>query len=103
MCSSIGYGFLVDVSNSLIKLFTDSFVLRDAEKHRDKECLAAIAIQTNWRMLRVKWNFEEKVRACRTIERVFRGHTGRLTFDSKKEEVYRQRQSKFYEEQAKIV
>ena len=103
MWSSIGYGFLVDVSNSLIKLFTDSFVLRDAEKHRDKECLAAIAIQTNWRMLRVKWNFEEKVRACRTIERVFRGHTGRLTFYSKKEEVYRQRQSKFYEEQAKIV
>ena len=58
--------------------FSDSVVFRDAEKHRDKECLAAIAIQTNWRMLRVKWNFETKVRACRTIERVFRGHIGRL-------------------------
>ena len=51
----------------------------------------------------MKWNFEEKVRACRTIERVFRGHTGRLTFYSKKEDLYRQRQSKFYEESAKIV
>ena len=75
----------------------------DAEKHREKERLAAIAIQTNWRMLRVKWNFEKKVRACRTIERVFRGHTGRLSFYNKKEEVFRQRQKQFYEEQAKIV
>ena len=75
----------------------------DAEKHREKECLAAIAIQTNWRMLRVKWNFEKKVRACRTIERVFRGHTGRLSFYNKKEDVFRQRQKQFYEEQAKIV
>ena len=63
----------------------------DAEKHREKERLAAIAIQTNWRMLRVKWNFEKKVRACRTIERVSRGHTGRLSFYNKKEDVFRQR------------
>ena len=71
--------------------YTDLVMFSDAEKHRDKECLAAIAIQTNWRMLRVKWNFEKKVRACRTIERVFRGHTGRLQFYSKKEDVFRQR------------
>ena len=52
----------------------------DAEKHREKEKLAAIAIQTNWRMLRVKWAFEKKVRATKTVQRVFRGHQGRLSF-----------------------
>ena len=75
----------------------------DAEKHREKETQAAIAIQTNWRMLRVKWGFEEKVRACRTMQRVYRGHMARLTFYDITQEVLRQRQTKFYTEQAKIV
>ena len=54
-------------------------------------------------MLRVKWGFEQKVRACRTIERVFRGHRGRLTFYDLKEQMFRERQNKFFVEQAKIV
>ena len=99
--SSIGYGPSLDSLPECQS--TDLLMFSDAEKHREKERLAAIAIQTNWRMLRVKWNFEKKVRACRTIERVFRGHTGRLSFYNKKEEVFRQRQKQFYEEQAKIV
>ena len=75
----------------------------DTEKHREKERLAAIAIQTNWRMLRVKWGFEQKVRACRAVQRLYRGHQGRLTFYDLKQLLFRDRQKKFYEEQAKIV
>jgi hypothetical protein len=63
----------------LFRLFSET------EKYREKERLAAIAIQTNWRMLKVKWNFAKKVRACLFISRVFRGHRGRLAFDKKKQ------------------
>ena len=75
----------------------------DAEKHRQKETLAAISIQTNWRMLRVRWGFDQKRRACKTLQRVYRGHTGRLNFYDLKEMLFRDRQNKFYIEQAKIV
>ena len=51
---------------------------RETEKHREKEQLAAVAIQTNWRMLKVKWNYQKKVRACILVSRVFRGHIARL-------------------------
>ena len=50
----------------------------ETERKREKERLAAIAIQTNWRMLKVKWMYQKKVRACILISRVFRGHIARL-------------------------
>ena len=60
------------------------FSYSETERQREKERLAAIAIQTNWRMLKVKWNFKKKVRACVLISRVFRGHIARLRVDSNK-------------------
>ena len=57
----------------------------ETERQREKERLAAIAIQTNWRMLKVKWNFKKKVRACVLVSRVFRGHIARLRVDGTKQ------------------
>ena len=38
-------------------------MLNEAEKYRDKENAAAIVIQKDWRMFKVKWFFEDKKRA----------------------------------------
>ena len=75
----------------------------ETEKHREKERLAAIAIQTNWRMLKVKWNYEKKVRACILISRVFRGHRARLRVDDVKQERNHKRQMAYYSQMATIV
>ena len=61
------------------------YAYSETERQREKERLAAIAIQTNWRMLKVKWNFKKKVRACVLISRVFRGHIARLRVDKTKQ------------------
>lgn len=70
--------------------------LRETERQREKERLAAIAIQTNWRMLKVKWNFKKKVRACVLISRVFRGHIARLRNDTTKQTRNQTRQMAYY-------
>ena len=75
----------------------------ETEKHREKERLAAIAIQTNWRMLKVKWNFKTKVRACVMISRLFRGHRGRLSVDCVKMDRNKKRQMAYYAQMATII
>ena len=39
-------------------------MLNEAEKFRDKENAAAIIIQKDWRMFKVKWKFDDKKRAA---------------------------------------
>jgi hypothetical protein len=39
----------------------------ETEKYRKKERLAAIDIQKNWRMLRVKWSYQQITTATRFI------------------------------------
>lgn len=75
----------------------------ETEKHRDTEREAAIAIQKNWRMLKIKWSFEKKVRACVKISRVWRGHYTRLRVDDRKRAEFQHRQMAFYGEMAKII
>ena len=87
----------------MIFIFCLSLPFRETEKHREKERLAAIAIQTNWRMLKVKWDFKRKVRASILISRVFRGHTGRLSVDSVKMGRNKKRQMAYYAQMATIV
>ena len=79
------------------------FVISETEKHRDEEREAAITIQKNWRMLKIKWSFEQKVRACVKISRVWRGHFTRLRVNDRLRGEYRQRQMAFYGEMAKII
>ena len=42
-------------------------MLNEAEKYRAKENAAAIIIQKDWRMLKVKWNFDDKKRATQKV------------------------------------
>ena len=42
-------------------------MLNEAEKYRDKENAAAIIIQKDWRMFKVKWKFDDKKRATLKI------------------------------------
>ena len=42
-------------------------MLNDAEKFRDKENSAAVIIQKDWRMFKVKWKFDDKKRATLKI------------------------------------
>jgi hypothetical protein len=42
-------------------------MLNEAEKFRDKENAAAIIIQKDWRMFKVKWKFDDKKRATLKI------------------------------------
>ena len=83
----------------LLQLVVDS----EAEKKRDKETRSAIAIQKNWRMLKIKWDFQSTVSAARFIQRVYRGHKGRDEFYSRIENENLERQNKFFTEQAKII
>lgn len=79
------------------------FVISETEKHRDEGREAAITIQKNWRMLKIKWSFEQKVRACVKISRVWRGHFTRLRVNDRLRGEYQQRQMAFYGEMAKII
>ena len=76
---------LQQVSLQPLQLRYIVYAYSETERQREKERLAAIAIQTNWRMLKVKWNFKKKVRACVLISRVFRGHIARLRVDGTKQ------------------
>lgn len=65
--------------------------------------MAAIAVQTNFRMLRIKWNFEKIVAACKMMQRCWRGFKGREEFGNRTERDRKERQLKFFSEQAKII
>ncbi len=78
-------------------------MLNEAEKFRDKENAAAIIIQKDWRMFKVKWNFDDKKRATQKIQRIWRGYIGRCQFMNKKQSEMEEKQSKFFNEQAKII
>ena len=87
----------------LLQAHLSTMLFSETEKHREKERLAAIAIQTNWRMLKVKWSYKKKVRACILISRVFRGHINRLRVDGIKQYRNQQRQVSYYARMATIV
>ena len=75
-----------------------------AEKYRDKETKAAIDIQKNWRMLKVKWHYQLIQRSCRLIQRIFRGYAkGRKLLFRRIEEQHRKMQMDFFNEEAKII
>lgn len=79
-------------------------IASETEKWRVKEREAAINIQKNWRMLKVKWNYHTILKSCRLIQRVYRGyHKGRMVFFRKKEEISETEQMAFYHEMAKII
>jgi len=67
-----------DMVDSYFKL------INEAEKFRDKENSAAIIIQKDWRMLKVKWKFDDKKRASLKIQRIWRGYIGRCQFNERK-------------------
>ncbi|CDW79153.1 iq calmodulin-binding motif family protein [Stylonychia lemnae] len=78
--------------------------LIETEKYREKEKQAAIDIQKNWRMLKVKWHYQTILKSCRLIQRVFQGYSkGRKVFFRKQESDKRQKQLAFFHEMAKIV
>jgi hypothetical protein len=54
-------------------------------------------------MLKVKWNFKKKVRACILISRVFRGHIARLRVSGTKQTRNQSRQMAYYAQMAVIV
>ena len=60
-----------DMIDSYFKL------INEAEKFRDKENTASVVIQKDWRMLKIKWKFEDKKRASLKIQRIWRGYIGR--------------------------
>lgn len=77
---------------------------RETEKYREKEKLAAIDIQKNWRMLKVKWHYQTILKSCRLIQRVFQGYSkGRKKFFRKQEENKKEKQMAFFNEMAKII
>jgi hypothetical protein len=80
------------------------YYFSEAEKWRDKERLAAIDIQKNWRMLKVKWNYHKILKSCRLIQRVYRGyHKGRVVFFGETAKRNEQMQMAFFHEMAKII
>ena len=92
---------VTNLAPSVLKTYL--FVHSETERRRETERLAAIAIQTNWRMLKVKWNYEKKVRACVLISRVFRGHIARLRVNGVKQGRNHKRQMAYYAQMAVIV
>lgn len=70
-------------------------------------------MQKNWRMLKVKWNYElirycsfllTRFRAsCMFMQRAFRGHKGRDLFFKRMKMTNEEKQMHFFNEQAKII
>ena len=83
----------------------DSYYLRlnEAEKFREMETNAAITIQKYWFNLKYKWKRQDENRACLMIQRIWRGYNGRCKFMNKKQEEDNYKQSKFFNEQARII
>ena len=78
-------------------------MLNEAEKYRPQENAAAIVIQKDWRMFKIKWQHNDKKRAILKIQRVWRGFIGRCQFMNKKQSENEYKQTKFFNEQAKII
>ena len=60
-------------------------MLNEVEKFRQKENSAAVIIQKDWRMLKVKWKFQDKKNASLRIQRIWRGFVGRRQFNERKQ------------------
>ena len=60
-------------------------MLNEVEKYRQKENSAALIIQKDWRMLKVKWKFQDKKNASLRIQRIWRGFVGRCQFNERKQ------------------
>ena len=54
-------------------------------------------------MLKVKWMYQKKVRACILISRVFRGHMARLRVFGTKQDRNQTRQMAYFSQMATIV
>ena len=67
-----------DMIDSYFKL------INEAEKFGNKENSAAMIIQKDQRMLKVKWKFDDKKRASLKIQRIWRGYIGRCQFNERK-------------------
>lgn len=79
-------------------------VFSETEKYREKERNAAIAIQKNWRMLKIKWHYQTIIKSCKYIQRVWRGYSsGRRVFFSNIEKRNTEMQLAFHHEMAKII
>ena len=68
-----------DMIDSYFKL------INEAEKFGNKENSAAMIIQKDQRMLKVKWRFDDKKRASLKIQRIWRGYIGRCQFNERKQ------------------
>ena len=72
--------------------------LNDAEKYQQKENAAAMVIQKCWVMFKTKWNYDDKQRSCRRVQRIWRGYLGRCKFMERKQAENEYKQSKFFNE-----
>jgi hypothetical protein len=70
----------------------------ETEKQREKERKAALNIQTNWRMLRVKWRFKHIKYATIHIQKSWRGYVGRSIAHRANYQAKVARRMKFYAE-----
>ena len=73
-------------------------MLNEVEKYRQKENSAAVIIQKDWRMLKVKWKFQDKKNASLRIQRIWRGFVGRCQFNERKQNENQYKQGKFFTE-----
>ena len=75
----------------------------ETEKQRSKEKQAALCIQTNWRMLRVKWRFQYIKKQTILIQKVYMAFVLRLTARRAYYNVKVERRLSFFTEQARII
>ena len=54
-------------------------------------------------MLKIKWQYQRIRNACRNIQRVYKGHRGRLEFFKKVERDRTDNQMRFYNAMATII
>jgi hypothetical protein len=65
--------------------------------------LAALCIQTDWRMLRNKWRYHHIKRQTVLIQKCWRGYVGRIFARKASYQVKMDRRIKFFTEQARII
>ena len=70
--------------------------ITDPDSDADKDVKSVKAIDYYERMLKVKWGFKTKVRACTFIARIFRGHRARLRVADTKQSRNQKRQMAYY-------
>ena len=62
-----------------------------------------MVIQKTWHMLKLKWKYDSIQRSTRKVQRIWRGFLGRCKFMQQKQNENEYKQSKFFNEQAKII